>query len=72
MTAHHNPVSALQQTNASQLLTVNGAASYLNVSRWTVYRLVRSDHLTPLHVGNRLRFRVSDIDRYLQRPRTPA
>jgi excisionase family DNA binding protein len=34
-----------------------------------VYRLVRSGALTPLRVGERLRFRVGDLEDYLERGR---
>jgi putative molybdopterin biosynthesis protein len=49
------------------LLTVNGAAAYPSVSRWTVYKLVRRGDLRALRVGERLRFRVEELDRYLER-----
>jgi excisionase family DNA binding protein len=49
------------------LLTVNEVSRLLNVSRWTTYRLVREGQLRTVRVGSRLRFRLVDIDRYLER-----
>ena len=37
------------------------------MSRWTVYRLVRDGELRAVKVGERLRFRVEDVDTYLER-----
>jgi excisionase family DNA binding protein len=52
-----------------RLLTINDVADRLAISRDTVYRLVRSGALTPLRVGERLRFRVGDLEDYLERGR---
>jgi excisionase family DNA binding protein len=49
------------------LLTVTQLGRHLGVSKWTVYRLVRSGELRAVRVGERLRFRPSDIDAYLER-----
>lgn len=51
----------------SRLLTVNQAAEALNVSRWTIYRLVRNREIRAVRVGERLRFRTSDLESYLDR-----
>lgn len=53
----------------SALLTVNGAAAALAISRGTVYKLVREDRLASVRVGERLRFRPEAIDAYLDRKR---
>jgi excisionase family DNA binding protein len=55
------------QTAPGGLLTVNEVSRLLNVSRWTTYRLVRDGQLRAVRVGQRLRFRMVDIDRYLER-----
>ncbi|MGE5274419.1 MAG: helix-turn-helix domain-containing protein [Verrucomicrobiota bacterium] len=54
------------------LLTINDVARQLAISRDSVYRLVRSGALAPLRVGERLRFRPSDIEAYLARREEPA
>lgn len=51
----------------SDLLTVNDLARHLGISKWTVYRLVRSNELPAVRVGERIRFRPGDIDAYLER-----
>jgi excisionase family DNA binding protein len=35
------------------LLTVDEAAEYLRVSRWTVYNLIRSNQLRTVRIGRR-------------------
>jgi len=51
---------------ADTLLTVNGLAEHLAVSRETVYRLVRRGDIRPVRVGERLRFLPRDVDAYLE------
>ena len=48
-------------------MTVNEVARLLSISRWTVYALVRRGDLHAVKVGERFRFRASDIDEYLDR-----
>jgi len=48
------------------VLDVHEAAAYLAVTPGTVYRLVRSGELPHTRVGRSVRFRVADLDRYLQ------
>jgi excisionase family DNA binding protein len=50
---------------AEPLLTVDQAAEYLAVSRPTVYRLVKRESLPVVRVASDFRFRVSDIERWL-------
>jgi excisionase family DNA binding protein len=54
-----------------RLLTINDVAYSLAISRDSVYRLVRSGSLSPIRVGERLRFRREDIDAYLNREASP-
>ena len=65
--AHAEPSSQRQMTEA--LLSVDGAADYMGISRWTVYRMAREGSLRTLRAGTRLRFRRADIDAYLERDR---
>ena len=51
----------------SSLLTQADVADLLQVSRWTVTRLIRRGELRGVRVGERLRFRPADIDAYLER-----
>ena len=66
MRGHEKPLYGVHVTE-DRLLTVNAAASLLSVSRQSIYRLIRSKELQPVKVGKRLRFRVSEINRYLDR-----
>jgi excisionase family DNA binding protein len=47
------------------LLSVNEVATYLGVTRRTVYRFVQDGNLRPVRVGERLRFRTEEVERYL-------
>jgi excisionase family DNA binding protein len=67
MSTHRAEGYEVERRALRPLLTVNGAAEYLSVTRWQVYRLVRTGALRPLRVGSRLRFRVEELDRYVER-----
>ena len=53
------------------LLTVPELARVMRVGRTTVYRLVRNGSIRPVVVGERMRFRPEDIERYLERGDSP-
>lgn len=59
--------SATVTSPSARLRTVDELAGDLNVSRWMIYRLVRSGELRAVRVGERLRFRPEDVERYLER-----
>jgi len=48
------------------VLDVHEAAAYLAVTSGTVYRLVRSGELAHVRIGRSVRFRVVDLNRYLE------
>ncbi len=52
-----------------RLLSIDDVAGLLNVSRKTVYRLISRGELPAMRVGERLRFRPSEIHEYLERRR---
>ena len=65
-----------KQAPASPLLTVDEAATYLNVTPATVRRF-RRDGLLPViklggHTKSRIRFRRADIDALIESGYTPA
>ena len=49
------------------LLTLKEVADYLNIDRFTVYRLVANKELPAFKVGNQWRFRPSMIEAWLKR-----
>jgi excisionase family DNA binding protein len=65
MTAHEVNVAE----RGGRLLSVNEVAALLGVSRQTVYRLVRARQLPASRVSERLRFRQSHVDDYIDRRR---
>ena len=50
------------------LLTVKGAAEYLQISIWTIYTWVERKQIPCFRVpgSNRIRFRTEDLDKWLQ------
>ena len=67
MSAHEVTSYPEGWTPPSRLLTVNEVAFALAISRHSVYRLVRTGALPTVRVGERIRFRPSDVDAYLER-----
>jgi excisionase family DNA binding protein len=64
----HSATERYAERRPVPLLTVNDAAEYLNVERSTLYRLMRQGELVPsARVGQRWRFRLEELDRYLER-----
>lgn len=50
---------------AEQLLTLEEVAKYLNVDRFTVYRLLAQKELPAFKVGNQWRFKREMIEAWL-------
>jgi excisionase family DNA binding protein len=50
-----------------QLLTVEQVAEYLNVDKFTVYRLLADKKLPGFKVGNQWRFKRSMVERWLMK-----
>jgi len=48
------------------VLDVHETAAYLAVTSGTVYRLVRSGELAHVRIGRSVRFRVVELNRYLE------
>jgi excisionase family DNA binding protein len=69
MTVHEATPYVGDTTDPTRLLTVSDVAHRLAISRDSVYRFVRSGALSPLRVGERLRFRPEEIEEYLERNR---
>jgi excisionase family DNA binding protein len=49
------------------LFTTEEAAELLRVGRTTVYALIRSDELRPVHIGRCCRISRGELDRYVAR-----
>ena len=55
------------------MLRMQEAADYVGISRSRFYRHYKDDwHITHYRVGNRVNFRVRDLDAYLDRVREAA
>ncbi|MDO9486646.1 MAG: helix-turn-helix domain-containing protein [Actinomycetota bacterium] len=64
--------SATPPTSSGDLLTVEQAADYLNITEHFVRRLIRERRIPFLKVGRLVRLRRSDIDAYLAGRLVPA
>lgn len=57
--------SATPATTSGDLLTVEQAADYLNITTHFTRRLIRERRIPFLKVGRLIRFRRADLDAYL-------
>ncbi|MBI1352088.1 MAG: helix-turn-helix domain-containing protein [Actinomycetales bacterium] len=64
--------SATPTSSSGDLLTVEQAADYLNITDHFVRRLVRERRIPFLKVGRLVRFRRADIEVYLAECAVPA
>ena len=62
----HTP-EGYRRDRPERLLTQADVADLLQVSRWTLARVIRRGDLVGVRVGDRLRFRRNDVDAYLER-----
>jgi excisionase family DNA binding protein len=53
------------------LLTPEEAARVLSVGRTTVYALMKSGELQPVHIGRSCRLSRAELERYVKRLQTP-
>lgn len=52
-----------------EALTAEDVAEILQVSRSSVYKLVKTDELASYYVGRKLRFTMADVENYIARSR---
>ena len=50
-----------------RLLTVKEACEYLNISKATLYKLIKKGDLKPIKLSNATRFDVNDIEEFIKR-----
>ena len=56
----------MQDKNVDPLINVNKAAEYLALSKWQLYKLASQKQIQSYKLGNRVRFRLGDLNRYLE------
>jgi excisionase family DNA binding protein len=49
-----------------KLLTIKEACEYLNLSRATIYKLIKEGKLTPIKIGRSTRLDKSDLDAFVE------
>jgi len=57
-----------EATPLETALTVQEVAGMLRLSRQTIYNFVRANHIPHFKIGNKVRFRRSDIENLMQSP----
>jgi len=54
------------------LLTIDEAAELLRISRWTIYKLIRSEELKTLTIASRRFVTSGDVERFINQRRELA
>jgi len=54
------------------LLTIDEAAELLRISRWTIYKLIRSEELKTLTIASRRFVASEDMERFINQRRELA
>jgi excisionase family DNA binding protein len=67
-----HPEASVYVEHPTPLLDLNGVARRLSVSRPTIYRMLERGDLVAYRVNERLRFKVEDVEAYLDRRREPV
>lgn len=60
------------QLNPDPLVDVSGAAVFMNTSDRHVRLLISKQAITVTRIGNKVRFKLSDLNNYLDSQTTPA
>ena len=67
------------RTSVDPLMTIDEVAAYMQVSRFTVYRLAKGQALPATKIGRQWRFQKEEIDQWIKdqcqrnpRPQHPA
>jgi excisionase family DNA binding protein len=62
----------MEQEKPFEFLSPREVSEYMHISMTSVYRLVEGRHIDVYRFGKRLRFRKSDVDKYIESQRYPA
>jgi len=66
----HNSTPPIYSLSPVPLLTIQETAAFLKVTRSMVYQLERQGHIRSVTVGKRRRYRLADLERYLETGRS--
>lgn len=66
-TDHQSPSERFAFTSDQLLFTVDEAADLLRLGRTTLYALIRSGEIRPVHIGRCCRVSRGELDRYVSR-----
>jgi len=62
----------MEQEKPYEFLTPRELSEYMKISMTSVYRLVDGRHINVYRIGKRLRFKKSDVDKYIEGQLYPA
>ena len=54
------------------LMTIEEVATYFNISKYTLYRMIQKKEIPALKIGNQWRFKKEDLDDWLETHSIPA
>lgn len=57
-----------KKMNMDRLMTIDEVAAYMQVSRFTLYRLAKNRFIPATKVGRQWRFEKEEIDRWIRDP----
>lgn len=71
--AHSQPnmIKTISPPGIGELISTDGLAQMLGVSRMTVYRLIERRALPVYRVCRRIRFKLEDVQNFIEDQRTP-
>ena len=58
-----------KEEHSLNLLTITEAAELLRISRWTIYKLIRSEELKTLTIASRRFVTSDDVERFINQRR---
>ena len=72
--AHSQPnmTQTISPPGIGELISTDGLAAMLGVSRMTVYRLIERRALPVYRVCRRIRFKLEDVQNFIEDQRTPG
>lgn len=65
--AQHRARQLPPEVETGGVMSITSAAHYLDVSRWTLYRLIEDGEFPTLYVKTLRRVRRADLDAYIER-----
>jgi excisionase family DNA binding protein len=59
-------INTMEATNISDLMNVNDICDKLNVSKQTVYLLIKNEDIQSVKIGKTIYVKISDFNKYIE------